>query len=140
MITVKLDGWTETKQMMKALPEKIQANVIRYAFNQAAKRVAERAQATTAFKDRTGRLRNSIRVKQRRMRNGMVGSDVVAETPYAHLIEFGRLQKTATGFKQLPRREFLKPALEETREETIRYITSKIRESVSRRLTKIRNG
>lgn len=66
-----------------------------------AKQVAADAKATTAFQDKTGELRRSIRAKKSRFEDG--GWIVQATAPHAHLLEFGT--------KNMGAKSFLRPAL-----------------------------
>ena len=52
-----------------------------------AKMIEDRAKATTQFKDKTGRLRKSIKAKKSKYDEG--GWIVSAIAPHAHLVEFG---------------------------------------------------
>jgi HK97 gp10 family phage protein len=65
--------------------------LIEAAIDRGAKEVAENilrsAQASTSFKDKTGRLRSSIKMAKSKFKNG--GYIVYADAPHAHLIEFG---------------------------------------------------
>jgi hypothetical protein len=72
-----------------------------------AKRVAATARASRAFKDKTGRLRKSIRAKKSRFADG--GWIVTAGgkgAAHAHLVEYGH-----GGKKPAAKKPFLRPAL-----------------------------
>lgn len=137
-ITVKLEGWKETAAAMKELPERIQRNVIRQAMGRAAKLVAEKAKATTAFTDRSGSLRNSIAVRRVRMESTRVGADVVAKSPHAHLIEFGWQQRTASGSRHIAGKHFLANALSENEKEIVSHLNSELKRFLQKKLTKLR--
>jgi len=64
--------------------------------------IKKEAQNSTAFKDKTGRLRKSIRRRKSRFEFG--GQIVIATAPHAHLIEFGH--------KNAPPHSFLRTAKE----------------------------
>jgi HK97 gp10 family phage protein len=67
-----------------------------------AKQIEADAQSTTAFKDKTGNLRESIKSKKSRYDDG--GWIVQVTAPHAHLLEFGTEKMAA--------RAFLRPALD----------------------------
>ena len=67
-----------------------------------AKSIEADARNTTAFKDKTGKLRKSIRARKSRFEDG--GWIVQARAPHAHLVEYGTQNMAA--------KPFLRPALE----------------------------
>lgn len=92
----------DTKAVDQMLAEYLDQNSL-----EVAKVVATRARATTAFKDKTGTLRRSIRAKKSRYPDG--GAIVSAGAPHSHLIEFGHKGAAA--------RPFLRPALDQSLDE-----------------------
>lgn len=136
MITAKLDGWKETASALKDLPNKVQRNVIKQAMNRAAKMVADLARTSNAFRDRTGNLRKSIEVRQRKAESTRLGADVVAKSPHAHLIESGWQQKTAKGSRHIPGTFFLTNALRDNEKDILAYTESELRRYIQRRLTR----
>jgi hypothetical protein len=74
--------------------------------------VKEEAVSTTAFKNKTGNLRKSIKKYKSRFEDG--GYIVYAKGHHAHLVEYGHvmfLNGYPTG-KRVPAHPFLRPALE----------------------------
>lgn len=138
MITVKLDGWKETAQALKELPQKVQRNVIKQAMDRGAKMVEQFAKATSAFRDRTGSLRSSIAVRRRKSKSTEIGADVVARSPHAHLIESGWQQRTANGTRHIPGTFFLTNALKDNESAILAHIESELRRYIQKRLTKLR--
>ena len=67
-----------------------------------AKQIAKDARASTAFKDKTGNLRKSIRARKSKFQDG--GWIVQATAPHAFIIEYGR--------QNAPAHPFLRPALD----------------------------
>jgi HK97 gp10 family phage protein len=89
---IAVHGLAELDALLKTLPAKVEANVLRGAVRAGQKVVAERAQALVP--EDTGALKRSVRVKTdfRAARRGFVRADVVAggkSAWYANLIEFG---------------------------------------------------
>jgi len=76
--------------------------------------VRDKAQATSAFIDRSGKLRDSITMRKSKFEDG--GYIVVAKDPKAHLIEWGHVKilwGKITG-ERVPAKSFMRKALEET--------------------------
>ena len=75
--------------------------------------VTKVAQTTSAFSDKTGTLRGSIRKKKSKFENG--GYVVESKAPHAHLIEYGHV-KIAWGHVtggRVPAHPFMRPAKEQ---------------------------
>lgn len=140
-ITVKLEGWKETARAMKDLPQNVQRNVTRSAMGRGAKMVAEYARATSAFRDRSGRLRKSIVVYRTRPEPTRVGADVRCDpkvAPHAHLIEFGWQQRTSKGSRHIQGTHFLANALRDNEKEILSHIDSELKKFVQKKLTKLK--
>lgn len=74
--------------------------------------VEAEAKNTSAFSDKTGNLRKSIKKRKSKFENG--GFIVMAKAPHAHLIEFGHVM-IAWGHpigRRVPAHPFLRPAVE----------------------------
>ena len=85
--------------------------------------VESEAKITSAFQDKTGNLRKSIKLKKSKFEDG--GYIVRARAPHAHLVEFGHVLIAwgrVTG-KRVPPKPFLRPALEKG----IRYAVGKFK-------------
>jgi hypothetical protein len=68
-----------------------------------AAQVFEKAKASTAFKDKTGRLRQSIWIYRSKYKDG--GYVVYVKAPHSHLVEFGHdlvVEKDGTVVKHVP--------------------------------------
>lgn len=77
-----------------------------------AKYVESEAKITSAFQDKTGKLRKTIKIKKSKYEDG--GYIVMARAPHAHLVEFGHVLIAwgrVTG-KRVPPHPYLRPALE----------------------------
>jgi HK97 gp10 family phage protein len=135
--TVKMEGWEELKATMKDLGQKGVRAVVKQSLESSAKIVVEAAKGTNAFKDMTGNLRSSIKLKRRKAERNMVGPDVAAESPHAHLQEFGWQQRTAAGSKQIPGTYFLTNALLENQEEVLTKLNSEMKRFIDRRLKRL---
>jgi len=89
---IAVQGLAELDALLKTLPAKIEANILRGAVRAGQKVVRDKA-VQEAPED-SGELKRSIRVKtdMRALRRGYVRADVVAGNPvawYAHLVHFG---------------------------------------------------
>lgn len=93
----------------KALAEGM-AKMLEPQLKDVAGEIAEEARATSAFADKTGNLRKSIKVRKSKFENG--GYIVLSTAPHAHLIEFGHDMVTRKGRKvgEVPPYPFLRPA------------------------------
>ena len=92
MVDVPVQGLAELDALLKTLPSRVEANILRGAVRAGQKVVADKAKAEVP--EDTGDLKRSIRVKTdfRAARRGYVRADVVAGNAaawYAGLIEFG---------------------------------------------------
>lgn len=82
----------------------------------AAQDVGFEARRTSEFKDKTGKLRNSIKLEKSKFEDG--GWLVTARAPHAHLVEFGHVlvRKTKSGIVKVighvSAHPFLRPALD----------------------------
>ena len=92
---VNIKGLADLQRMLDTLPAKIEANIMRGALRAGVKELAQEAQRTAAFVDRSGALRDSIRTTTR-MRAGTVQAAMVSgpnkkdKRPYyGRFIEFG---------------------------------------------------
>lgn len=85
--------------------------------------VEREARISAAFRDKTGKLRKSIKLKKSKFEDG--GWIVVARAPHAHLVEFGHVKflwgRPTSG--RVPPKPFLRPALEKG----IRYAVGKFK-------------
>ena len=65
------------------------------ALGTVAAQVYEKAKATTAFRDKTGKLRRSIWIYRSKYENG--GYVIYVKAPHSHLVEFGHAVVTKDG-------------------------------------------
>ena len=88
----EIGGLAELDRMLKELPAKIEANILRGALRASQKPILEEARAH--INNRTGKLSKSLRIKTR-SRKGKVSATLVAgskDAYYAHMVEFGTAQ------------------------------------------------
>lgn len=88
---IKINGLAALQQALETLPTKVEGNMLRGALRAGAKVIATEAQRTSAFADRTGELRKSIRVSAR-LRGGKATASIKAggkKAWYAHIVERG---------------------------------------------------
>ena len=89
-----------------------------------ASQVFEKAKASTAFRDKTGRLRQSIWIYRSKYKDG--GYVVYVKAPHSHLVEFGHAVVTKDGKvleHRVPGKFFLRKArnaVRRTVDETLR--------------------
>ena len=89
-----------------------------------AAQVFEKAKASTAFRDKTGRLRQSIWIYRSKYENG--GYVIYVKAPHSHLVEFGHAVVTKDGKvleHRVPGKFFLRKArnaVRRTVDETLR--------------------
>jgi len=73
------------------------------------------AKTSSAFSDKTGKLRGSIKKSKSRYEDG--GYIVVAKAPHSHLVEYGHVMLTAKGaptkLGRVPAHPFMRPAKEQ---------------------------
>lgn len=92
MLEIEVKGLADLDAQLKALPTKIEVNVLRGAVRAGQKVLQQRAQRLAPVQ--SGELRKSIKVRLnlKAARRGMVRADLVAGGKiawYAHLVEFG---------------------------------------------------
>lgn len=136
-MSVQLTGWEEAIKMMKELPDNMQRNALRAAIYKASKKLLMLVQQTNRFKDKSGRLRKSIKISRKKPTRRMVGDDIIAAVPYAHLVEKGFMMKTRTGTKHVPGKRFLQGTLEENREQVLADIEAALKVYVQKKLKKM---
>lgn len=143
-------GAEEMEQLFRALPERMQNNVMSSAVRGGAAviRKAARLNLVSRGAIRTGLLHQSINVRIKNYRrDGVVYAaigpryDVVGTTPkgkrirpanYAHLVEFGTVSANA--------KPFLRPAIDQNREAVFSGITQRARRGLAREIKKLRRA
>ncbi len=143
-------GVKEMEQVFRALPDRMQNNVISTAIRGGAAivRNAAKSNLTSQGSVRTGLLRKSISTRVKNYKSdgtvyAAVGSryDVVGTTPegrrmrpanYAHLVEFGTVAARA--------KPYLRTALDNNRSAVFSAITAKARKGLAREIKKLRKA
>lgn len=100
--------------------------VVDVALRAAAQPILSEAKQSTAFSDRSGKLRSSLKlskVKQKKYKYKYI--QIFTKSPHAHLVEFGHSGYTA---KAHP---FLDPAFEHHKSEAQDIIAQKLREALA---------
>lgn len=96
------------------------------AIKKCAQLILDDAKATTAFKDRTGTLRKSLKMSRiKKSKDGDVSvyiGDIDKKAFYAKFIEFG--------YSRMPARPFLQPALQRNERQILQIIRRKIEEAL----------
>ncbi len=103
---------------MSANSEKIQDE----ALQSAAKPVLTDAEQTTAFVDRSGTLRKSLKISKTKTRKKGKYVLIQADAFYGRMVEFGTSRAAA--------HPFLQPALEKNKQEVTEIIKTKLREAL----------
>lgn len=91
-VELKIDGLADLDRMLKELPAKVEANIMRGAIRTGAKVIEDRAKELAPVK--SGKLRDSIKVSTRSKR-GVVSATIRAgggKAFYAKWVEFGTAQ------------------------------------------------
>ncbi|CAN5480509.1 HK97 gp10 family phage protein [soil metagenome] len=124
MVKMTLTGAKELEAALRALPDRITANVVQRALMKAGEPIAADARARAPV--RSGRLRDRITVaktlskRQRRGRGKWKGAveAFIGASParHAHLVEFGTgprvSKKTGKSSGEMPAHPFMRPAWE----------------------------
>lgn len=123
-----LRGEQELRRWFRSTQAKMRRE-IKPVVKAAADPVAASARATSAFRDRSGRLRRSIKVRLQASKRNLVKFKVATDpkiAPHGHLVEKGHVlvMKTVNGLKTIGHvapRPFMRPAIEsnESRGEAI---------------------
>lgn len=143
-------GTKEMEQVFRAIPERMQNNVMSSAVRGGATVVKNAAKQNLISRGsiRTGLLHRSINTRIKKYReDGTVYAaigpryDVVGTTPdgkrirpanYAHLVEFGTVNTRA--------KPFLRPAIDQNRSAVFSAITKKARTGLAREIKKLRKA
>lgn len=138
VLSVKFHGFDEAMAELKRLAQKEANNLVRRVLRKYAKEMLQDVKATSAFKDRTGRLRASIQMKKisEKGQDGSIGFRIIAARKaglggrYAHLIEFGHRQIKKGRITHVPARPFLRPAILGREEEIANEAFKRLRDAV----------
>jgi len=105
------------------LPDKIDFSKLNRIIDDNVEKIAtfirDDAKATTAFTDKTGKLRKSIRIRKSKFEDG--GYIVQSKAPHAHLVELGHdLIKNGKKIGRVKEHPFLRPAKEKAIKQVIK--------------------
>jgi hypothetical protein len=132
-IESQLIGWEEVQKVLERMPERLEKTTLKKAITKAAVLVEQEAKATDKFKDRTGKLRQSIQVIDKVKRQaGVVRALVQAKAKHAHLVENGHFVKTKNGKRFIPGTFFMLDAFSRKKDEVVEIIKSEIKPAVDR--------
>ncbi|HWQ89521.1 MAG TPA: HK97-gp10 family putative phage morphogenesis protein [Desulfitobacteriaceae bacterium] len=110
----------EELERMAANSAKIQDEVLQTA----AEPVLQEARRTTAFHDRSGKLRGSLNISKSKIRKGQRYVLVQADEFYGRMVEFGTSKMSA--------RPFLQPALERNEKIVLEIIRNVLGEALGK--------
>ena len=127
-----ITGLDDVLKKLKALPERVQKNVVTGAIRAGAKPIVKEARALVP-KD-TGTLKKSIGIKKRRSRDKNIIHFSVAPLVKkggwtAHFVEFGTVKMSA--------KPFMRPAVEKTVDETIKTAQDYMKKRIDKELAKL---
>ena len=105
----------------------------------AGKYILAKAKSTSAFVDKTGNLRSSIRFSKTK-RTPRKSYNVIGKIytlpkvgPHAHLVEFGhKIVRNGQVFGKVKPHPFLRPAADESKEEVLNIITTAMNETIKK--------
>lgn len=120
---ILLEGVADLLDQLEHLVEnsaKVQGEILQAA----AEPVLADAKQTTAFQDRSGKLRNSLRVSKPKTKRDRKYILVQTDPFYGRMVEFGTSKMSA--------RPFLQPALERNQQEVTEIIKTKLREALGK--------
>lgn len=133
-VNVRIFGTKQVQDAFKALPAKIQRQLMRKGLRDGGRIVRARARELVPVDQ--GDLKKSIKVRGSKAgkqaaflnkklggnRNIQVGVQVVAEAPHAHLVE--------KGTKRMAAQPFLKPALDEKQEAIFDAVAASVQTAI----------
>jgi HK97 gp10 family phage protein len=121
MANVNVFGTKAIESAFKALPARVQNQLVRKGMTEAGRIVRDAARELAPVD--TGELKKSIKARRPKgAKRGEIRREVRADAPYAHIIEKGR-----KGAKAEP---FLAPALEAKQSEVLQAIADSVRDGV----------
>lgn len=94
------------------------------ALQEAIEPILQDAKQTTAFIDRSGKLRKSLSKSKVASKNGIKSIKAESDSPHAKVVEFGHSGKTAAPHP------FLQPAFERHKKEAQEILKNKLREAL----------
>jgi len=139
-IDLKMRGWEDLAKMLQELPEKTQKNAMRSAIGKSARMLVKELKATNRFRDRTGALRKSIKTKRVKPTRTIVGDNVVATAPHAHLVEYGYQRKTPTGSTHIVGKRFMYFTFEANREKILKDTEEALKVYIEKKVKAQNNG
>ena len=124
-VDLKISGLDELRDRLDAMGKKVQ-KAEQEAILAGAEIMLKEVQKTTAFKDRTGKLRESLKISRvKKARGGgyiaWVG-DIDKEANYSWYVEYGH--------SRAPAKPFMEPAARRARPEIRRIMVEKLKEAV----------
>jgi len=132
---VNVEGAEELQKMFANMSDEAEA-ILDEAAEKGAKVVLSTAKNTAAFKDRTGALRKSLRIKKEKTKaknkvSYQIGPKYAKKNSsggvnYGHLVEFG------VPSRGIPARPFLRPALDENFSEIKKIMSTAIVDAMGR--------
>jgi HK97 gp10 family phage protein len=127
-VKFKLEGAKALERQLKALPDKVERQILRQAVTAAAKPVLEEAKAQAPVK--SGALRTSLKVRAGKRRKGSVGRQVVTKDGFFKGEQFyGAFIELGTKF--IEAREFMLNAFRRNKNFAIALIRAHIKAGIA---------
>lgn len=131
VVTIKVTGTRRSRQSLDRLRKRLPPLLLDRGLRKVAEAVERDARSTNSFRDRTGRLRRSIRTDRLRNELGYVVRAGGGSVNYAHFIEYGT--------RYIRARRFLRDAVARVRRRARRIILRSARrdyDNAVRRITR----
>ncbi|MCB2354341.1 HK97-gp10 family putative phage morphogenesis protein [Clostridium estertheticum] len=128
MAGIEVEGMDELLSKLGNMSNKVSNVITKTALEASAIPVLEDAKSTSVFADRSGRLRDGLKIGKIKTKNGEkyieigIGKEDVSEIFYGKFIEWGASNQAT--------RPFLQPALEKNRNKIKEIITAKLKEGL----------
>ncbi|MCB2340898.1 HK97-gp10 family putative phage morphogenesis protein [Clostridium estertheticum] len=128
MAEIEVEGMDELLAKLENMSNKVSNVITKTALEASAVPVLEDAKSTSVFSDRSGKLRDGLKIGKIKTQNGVkyieigIGKEDVSEIFYGKFIEWGASNQAT--------RPFLQPALEKNRNKIKEIITAKLKEGL----------
>ena len=135
-VTVQIKGLDDLKRSLKQFPINVQKNILVASIRAEASHIAKVAKSKVPKK--SGNLKRAIKVKKRRTKNksyikfsiGLtIGNSAKHDGFYGHIVEFGSSKMSA--------QPFMRPAYEQSKDNAISSVTTKMKQRIDKEILKV---